>query len=157
MRGNNRDEAIAGAVEELPALMVVLIAISLFSVSFAQATTSWSDNRDYIELQEDCRTFAGMMRSSDALCGNCDAGVFDISNIQNATGPVLFNEFNSTFLGFEYRVSVQSIDGNSSVTFQTSEILDISNVATYHTCVNILDNEKITGARMIVSIWRLPG
>ena len=143
------------AMEELPALLVVLIAISLFSVSFAHATTSWADDREYLDLQEDCRTFAGMVRSSETFCGDYDTGYFDISRIQNTSWPALLNEFNSTLLGFHYRVSIQPIGENNSITFQTSEILDISNVATYHTCANILENGTVTGARLTVSIWRL--
>ncbi len=156
MRGINREEeAIAGAFEELPALLVVLIAISLFSVSFAYATTSWAEDREYLGLQEDCRTFSSMVRSSTTFCGDCDAGLFDLSRVQNITNYSIQNEFNSTILDFDYRVSIQPIEGNSSITFQTSEILDMANVATYHTCVNVLDSGNITSARLIVSIWRL--
>ena len=155
MRGINREEeAISGAFEELPALLVVLIAISLFSVSFASATSSWADDREYLDLQGDCRTFAGMVRSSEILSGDCDAGLFDIFRIQNVSESAFLNEFNSTILGFDYRVSIQPIESNDSIKFQTSEILEMSNVATYHTCVSVLENGKVTGARLIVSIWR---
>ena len=143
------------AFEELPAIMVVLIAISLFSVSVAHATMSWDDNQDYLTLQENCQTFVGMVRNSDILCGENPAGVYDFASIQNISSETFLKEFNSTLLGFEYRISIQPIDNQTAITFQSSEIIDIMQVATVHTCVNIVESGRITAARLIVSIWEV--
>ena len=141
------------AFEELPALMVVLIAISLFSVSMAHATMSWDDNQEYIALQEDCQTFAGMVRSSDTLCGENAAGIYNLARIQNITNETFLEEFNSTLLGFEYRIIIQPIDNQTAIAFQSAEMVDILQMATVHTCVNLVENGRMTGARLIVNIW----
>lgn len=141
------------AFEELPALMVVLIAISLFSVSVAHATMSWDDNQEYVALQEDCQTFAGMVRSSDILCGENPAGIYNLASIQNISNEAVLEEFNSTLLGFEYRITIQPIDNQTAISFQSAEMPDILQVATVHTCVNIVESGRMTAARLIVSIW----
>ena len=143
------------AFEELPALMVVLIAISLFSVSVAHATMSWDDNQEFITLQEDCQTFSNMVRSSDILCSENSAGVYNLANIQNVSSEALLKKFNSTLLGFEYRITIQPIDNQTAISFQSGEVPDILQMATVHTCVNIVESSRITAARLIVSIWEV--
>ena len=156
-----RDDAIIDTFEELPVLLVVLVAISLFSVSVAHAATSWGDTDDYLTLQEDCQTFAGMVRSSETLCVEGKAGVYDFGRLQNISYDDFLDEFNSSMLGFGYRVSIQCIDtstGNITLNteIQTSEIpLNIA-MASFYTCVNV-DNVGIMGAaRLTVTIWRIP-
>ncbi|MCK5024912.1 MAG: hypothetical protein KAR56_04775 [Thermoplasmata archaeon] len=156
MRERLGEEGTAGPFEELPALMVVLIAISLFSVSVAHATMSRDDNQEYITLQEDCRTFASMVRSSHVLCGENPAGIYNLVHIQNISNEAVLEEFNSTLLGFEYRITIQPIDNQTAITIPSAEVSDILQMATVHTCVNIVDNDRITAARLIVSIWEAP-
>jgi hypothetical protein len=156
----NQNDAIAGAFEELPTLLVVLVAISLFSVSVAHAAASWGESDDYISLQEDCQIFAGMVRASDTLCAEGRTGVYDIGKLQNISQDDFLEEFNSTLLGFGYRVTIQCIDpetGNvtSNGEIQTSEMPQNLELASFHTCVNV-DNAGSTGAaRITVTIWRL--
>jgi len=154
LRRYSGEDAIAGAFEELPALLVILIGISLFSVSFAHATTTRDDFYEYQELQEDCLDFAGMVRGSETLCGKNSQGTFDSSRLSNETGQAFIEEFNSTLMGFEYRVSVQVIGNGSSVLLQSSEIPELSDTATFHTCANVDVNGRIEAARISVSIWR---
>jgi hypothetical protein len=155
------DDAIAGAFEELPTLLVVLVAISLFSVSVAHAAASWGESDDYIKLQEDCQTFAGMVRASDTLCAEGKTGIFDIGKLQNISQEDFLEEFNSTLFGFGYRVTIQCVEpeiGNATlgVEIQTSEMPQNLELASFHTCVNV-DNAGTTGAaRITVTIWRLP-
>jgi hypothetical protein len=157
----SQNDAIAGAFEELPVLLVVLVAISLFSVSVAHAAASWGKSDDYINLQDDCQTFAGMVRASDTLCAEGKTGIFDIGKLQNLSYGDFLEEFNSTLLGFGYRVTIQCIEtetGNVTLNreIQTSEMPQSLELASFHTCVNV-DNAGSTGAaRITVTIWRLP-
>ena len=64
---NPRGSGIMDAFEELPALLVVLIAVSLFSVSVAHATMSWDNHEEYEALNDNCQTFAVMVRASNLL------------------------------------------------------------------------------------------
>ncbi len=156
MRESVGEDAISGAFEELPALLVVLIAISLFSVSLAHATMSWDDNQEYNALQEDCQTFARIVRNSNVLCGEKHAGTYDLARIQNISNKAIMDNFNSTLLGFEYRILIQPVGNYSAIIFQSSEMSDNFNIATFHTSVNLINNGKVSGARLIVSIWEAP-
>jgi hypothetical protein len=156
----NRDDAIAGAFEELPVLLVVLVAISLFSVSVAHAASSWAESDDYLNLQDDCQTFAGMVRASDTLCAEGKTGIYDIGKLQNISQEDFLEEFNSTLLGFGYRVTIQCIDpetGNVTlgVEIQTSEMPQNLELASFHTCVNVDDAGATGAARITVTIWGL--
>jgi len=149
------DSTGIGAIEELPALLVVLIAISLFSVSFAQATTSWNENQDFIVMQKNCQKFSEMVRSSDILCGENSAGIYDFHRVQNISSN-FFNQYNSSLLGFEYLITIQPFNNSSFYSVQSSMMPEASEIVTFHTCVNIILNDRITGARLIVSIWEAP-
>ncbi|MBA3046042.1 MAG: hypothetical protein KKH41_07340 [Candidatus Thermoplasmatota archaeon] len=159
MSGKWGDDAVAGSFEELPALLVVLIAISLFSVSVAHATMSWDDSDDYVSLQEDCATFAGMVSSSSMLCVEGHPGVYDYSALQNISEAEMLEEFNTTLFGFEYRISIQCLDLESgNITFDreiiTAEQPKGSNAACFNTCVNVMQPAGIGAARLSVTIWR---
>ncbi|MDO9537676.1 MAG: hypothetical protein Q7J68_05110 [Thermoplasmata archaeon] len=153
------NDAIAGAFEELPSLLVVLVAISLFSVSVAHASISWNENSDYLALQEDCIVFAGMVRNSKVLGMDGQPGTYDSKVLLNLSEESFFEEFNSTLLGFGYRVVINCIDSdgqsNLNLTIQSSEIAQATDFATAHTCVNVDMGGKMAAARVAVTIWRL--
>ena len=153
------DEAVAGAFEELPVLLVVLVAVSLFSVSVAHSAASWGAEDDYSNLQEDCQAFSEMVRSSRTLCLEGRSGIYDYSRLQNMSQSNFFEEFNSTLLGFEYRVIVQCLDtgaGNISqnVTIRTSEMPKGAPLATFSTCVSVDFDGRMGAARLTATIWR---
>jgi hypothetical protein len=159
--GKLNDSGVAGAFEELPVLLVVLVAVSLFSVSVAHTATSWSQNNSYNELQEDCLTLARMVRNSEALCVEGDPGTFDISKLQNITGDDFIEEFNPSMLGLGYRIGIQCIDtesGNLTSAFFlcSSEPPSGIDTAAFSSCINTDTNGHIGAARLSVMVWRLP-
>jgi len=150
---------VAGAFEELPSIMVVLVAVSLFCVSVAHASSARSEARDYEALGEDCLAFAGMVRDSEALCGD-GCGILNLCRLQNVSEEDFLGEFNSTALGFGYRVSVQCLDiGTGNVTlervFSTGERPEGSDTATFSTCAGLDCGGRTGAARLSVSVWRL--
>lgn len=154
--GRIDDIAIAGAFEELPVILVVLVAVSLFSVSVAHAALSLDDGNDRDELQRNCLAFAELVRNSGTLAD--DAGTYDYQLLANFSQEDFLSEFNSTLLGFEYRVQIQCIDiatGNITLAqeIMTSPIPKNTSVASYHTCVNVDYGGTIGAARLIISIW----
>jgi hypothetical protein len=155
------DDAVAGAFEELPALMVVLVAISLFSVSVAHAVNAWSEGAESARLGEDCLAFASMVRSSETLAGP-GGGDIELSRLMNATSESFMEEFDPESLGFGYRVTVNCLDletGNSTwtVVLGTGEMPDGASLATVHTCANVLDGEAVGASRIAVTIWEVTG
>ncbi|MFO7618856.1 MAG: hypothetical protein R6W91_04290 [Thermoplasmata archaeon] len=152
------DDAVAGSFEELPALLVVLVAVSLFSVSVAHSAATWASNDDYCSLLQDCQAFAGMVRESDTLAAG-HSGTYDYCKLANLSAADFLEEFNSTMLGFEYQVTVQCVDvstGNISLNVEilSSELPSrYANIARHHTCVNVDNRGSIGAARLTVSIW----
>lgn len=159
MRGRLDGEGISGAFEELPALLVVLVAISLFTVSMAHSYSAYGSNSDRLKLQEDCQDFARMVRNADMLCPDSRSGEFDMIALQNLSTETFLEEFNPELLGFQYRVTVQDLDmetGNvsMSITIQSAEMENALDIATFSTCVNLVDFDRVGAGRLTVSIWR---
>jgi hypothetical protein len=153
------DDAFAGSFEELPVILVVLVAISLFSVSLAHASTSRGESDAREKLQQDCLTFSALVRSSEALGAGNSPGTYDMVCLANLSVSDFLAEFNSTSLGFEYLVTIQCIDldkGNISLSrdIMSSEIPLGGIVAAHHTCVNVDNGGRVGMARLTVSIWR---
>lgn len=158
MRADNI--GIAGAFEELPTLMVVLVAVSLFSVSVAHAVLSFDSTEDYSGLREDCLTFSGMVRASETLSDDGKPGVFSHNKLQNLTGEDFLREFNATSLGIGYRVSVQCLDtGTGNIildwTVQSADIPKSLDLATFSSCIGVDNNGIREAARLTVTIWRV--
>jgi hypothetical protein len=103
-------EGVAGAFEELPALLVVLVGISLFTVSAAHSFSEWSGDQNYASLQEDCQTFAAMVKSSDLLCSERKSGCFDMAMLENCSEQEFLSMFNSSALGFDYQMTIQCLN-----------------------------------------------
>jgi len=140
--------------EELPALLVVLIAISLFTVSVAEATMTWNENQEWEMLQKDCKTFLKLLRCSELLCIPNSPGIFDQAKLSNISTNELAQTFNTSDLGFEYRISIQTMLNNVSLLFYSSAFPESGMVCTSHSCVNLDNQGRIGGARLVVSIWR---
>ena len=157
MRADN--VGIAGAFEELPAILVVLVAVSLFSVSVAHVATSNDQSDEYSVLQEDCLVFTAMVRASKTLCEEGQSGTYSLDNLQNITEEDFLKEFNATALEIGYKVTVQCLDsetGNITLnwTARTGELPQGGNLASFNSCVSV-DNRGIRGAaRLTVTIWR---
>ena len=139
-------------------MLVVLVAVSLFSVSVAHSAATWNSNDDYHGLQADCRSFAEMVRNSDTLAGG-RSGTFEHAKLANFSATDFLEEFNPALLGFEYRVTVQCIDlctGNitENLEMMSSELPGEADIASYHSCVNVDYSGTIGAARLTVSIWR---
>ena len=159
MRGWVGGGGISGAFEELPALLVVLVAISLFTVSMAHSYSAYGSNAEYARLQEDCRDFTRMVRGAEIICHDSGPGEFDVVALQNLSTETFLEEFNPELLGFQYRVTVQDLDmetGNvsMSITIQSAEMENALDVATFSTCVNLVDFDRVGAGRLAVSIWR---
>ena len=140
-------------------MLVVLVAVSLFSVSLAHATASRADSADYAALLEDCQAFTRLVTVSDTISSQRH-GTYDYGKLANLSASDFLEEFNSTLLGFGYRVTIQCIDlgtGNVSLAVEvlTSEPPGGANMAACHSCVNVDDGNRIGAARLTVTIWRL--
>ncbi len=153
MRGRHREEAIAGAFEELPALLVILISISLYTVTLASATASWDNESDYSILMKDCMEFADMVKNSAALGASGDR-VLDSSRLSNESASSFLEEFNSSQLGFKYRVSILELGCESPIMFGMNP--EPVETATVHTCVGVESHQGRNAAKLTVTIWRCP-
>jgi len=150
---------IAGAFEELPVLLVVLVAVSLFSVSVANYASSWNDSDEYTALQEDCLAFAAMVKNSRTLCEPDHGGIFSFGNLENFTAEKFLDEFNATSLGIGYCVTVQCLDAQTGEitlnrTVQTADLPTDRDRASFNSCVSVDNNGYRGAARLSVTVWR---
>ena len=158
MVGNSGD-AVTGVFEELPALLVVLVGISLFTVSATHSFSEWGGDQEYASLQETCQIFAGMVKTSALLCLEGRSGCFDMAMLENCSEREFLSTFNSSILEFEYQVTIQCLNmstGLSAFTLSvnSSDIGVASEIATFSTCTSVYSGNRAGAARLSVSIWR---
>jgi hypothetical protein len=152
-------EGVSGAFEELPALFVVLVGISLFAVTVAHAYSSQAGEQDFTALQEDCLAFSRMVRSSDLLCNGEAAGNLDLTVLKNLSGDCVLEEFDPLALGFEYSLAVSRLDtttGGIAPVFNFSSVVveNALQTASFASPVNLNEFGSVGAGVLTVSVWR---
>jgi hypothetical protein len=104
--------AVGGFSEELPAMLVVLVAVSLFIASAAQAYASWDERQRDAKERERVETFAARLCAEPNLTWHGRLAMFDSARLADANcSAFLRSAYSADALGFEYSVSVSGIDG----------------------------------------------
>ena len=98
-----------------------------------------------------------MVRASDILCGECFDGTYDWFRIQNISYQDISSEFNSSNLGFEYKIIIHPIENFLPVSFMSSDVTDYVDTVAFETCVNLDIQGRISAANLTVIIWEGDG
>ncbi len=109
-----------GFTEELPALLVVLVALSLFIASAAQARASYMSRRSAIADRERVESFASMVCADETLTWQGRLGMFDAACLADANASSGFQDRHPS-VGFEYRVTVADDSGTARWSCNSSE------------------------------------
>jgi len=111
---------VGGFTEELPALLVVLVAISLFIASAAQAYASYGSRQAAVRDRERVESFAGQLCSDGEMEWQGRLAVFDAASLSDANASAAFqSRYNASRMGFEYAVTISDLSGNGSWVFSS--------------------------------------
>jgi hypothetical protein len=105
-------QGVGGFTEELPALLVVLVALSLFIASAAQAQASWSSRQSALRSRERVEAFAGLVLADETMLWHGRLGMFDSARLEDANASLDFlAAHRASVVGFDYRVTVTDASG----------------------------------------------
>ena len=111
-------KGVGGFAEELPALLVVLVAVSLFVASAAQAYASYGSRQAAIRDRERVAAFAGQLCADGELTWNGRLAMFDIASLSDANASsMVLARYDASRMGFEYKVAISDLSGSGCWNF----------------------------------------
>ncbi|MEW5937982.1 MAG: hypothetical protein AB1665_09250 [Candidatus Thermoplasmatota archaeon] len=135
-------KGIGGFMEELPALLVVLVALSVFIAGAANAYYAYVDHRESLSRRERCQAFVGQVLSEPGLTAESRNALFDRSKLEAMSNEEFTARFPSARAGFEYSVEITAPDAAYTAGFGYSPVEAQTKVVIEAPC-NILDEEGI--------------
>lgn len=153
-----REEGIAGFFEDIPVLLVVIIATGIFLFSLVHAYVLYLDQFEYQRMHENALGLSRSVRSYDGLIYGSEEGVFLGDKLTSLTFEALQEDFNVTRLGYNYQVSIiDTSDYQNSVnytkSFKTANPPVTGNRYSVTTSVLIKVDKTYHAAQLIVTIW----
>ncbi len=98
-------------LEEVPALLVIVLGLSIFILSIAQAHVAYAVQAGNVRNQELSWQFTNAIAAYEELTWDDKNGVFDSVKVCTLPDSTLLREFDPDVLGFEYRISIMDVSG----------------------------------------------
>ncbi len=119
MRRN--EKAIAGFFLDVPALLAILIGLSIFTLSIFHAQQNYNELRENESMERKLQDFIKNIRTSSLTVGG---GKMRASTIENLNISSLKDKFPPDQIGFDYNITIQDnsqYDEPYYFSFQTSD------------------------------------
>jgi hypothetical protein len=144
-----------GFLEELPALLVVLIAVSLFIASAAQAYVSHVSRVSDMRDRERVETFAGQLCSDEGLTWWGRLAMFSAASLSNDNiTATLLEKYPVQQLGFDYNVSFRDASGQVAWSCASGvEAAGQTTISVQRACNIVGLNGTVFPALMTVRAW----
>ena len=152
------EEAVAGPFEDIPVLIVVMIATTIFLFSMVHAYVNYLDNIENQRMRENAYSLSNSIRSYEKLTDDSKEGVYLGENVLSLTTEVLNEDFEEAKLGYHFRISIMDTSSypNSnyySTSFGKSNPPASGDIYSVTTSVLIKVNEEYHTAQLMVTIW----
>jgi hypothetical protein len=153
-----REEGIAGPFEDIPVLIVVIIATAIFLFSLVHAYVNYIENIEDNRMSENAQSLSNSLRSYEALLDGSREGVFLGEKLQVFTTEKLKEDYNESRLGYHFRMSVLDTSGypnanNYTNSFGNHNLPVEGNKYTVTTSILIRVDSHYHTARLIVTAW----
>jgi hypothetical protein len=106
-------DGVGGFMEELPALLVVLVAISVFVAGVASAYAGYVERSESLARRDRCQAFVQQALSEPSLLHDSRQGLFDWGKISALSNGNFTGRFPVERAGFNYSVELKVV-GNAS-------------------------------------------
>jgi hypothetical protein len=156
MGGWNR-EGIAGFFEDLPALLVVLVAVAIFILSIAGAYAAYGDYLQQLRFHEQAVEFSESIRTYEFLTYNQEEGKFQADALNETTAAQMAIDFHPENVGLHWNVRVVDVSGyGGKYTWSAGETVPqgVSRIAITSPLTIRNNSDQIRGARLVVTVWR---
>ncbi len=152
------EKGIAGFFEDLPTLLIVLVATTLFLSTMLNTVMTYRDYKETQYIREDLNQFIEEIRNWNYLVLE-ERGQFAGDRVSSLDADRMKKEFNTTALGYNYRVFIEDRSDyprQFDKTIHTEEIPDEVEIYSRSSFVTVVDergNEHL--CEMVVSIWAI--
>jgi hypothetical protein len=147
------------SLEEVPALLVVVLGLSIFILSIAQAYVAYAVQAEQMRGQELVRQFATSINSYEEITWDWRPGVFDSVKLATLPDEAVLREFNPESLGFQYQITVVDVSSYSCESRDTYRLnssqmpLGDDVYTTVWPAIVRHNAEEYHAAQLIVSMW----
>ncbi len=152
------EEGAAGFFEDIPVLMVVLVATGIFLYSLVHAYVVYLDNLEHQRMADEVVDLLNAVRGYEGLIVDFKEGVFSGDKLISLSLENLMEDFSPQVLGYEYQASIidtssyqNSLDYTKS--FATSEPPSGGDLYSVTTSVLIMVEESYHAGQLTVTIW----
>jgi hypothetical protein len=151
-------EGTAGFFEDIPVLIVVLIATGIFLYSLVHAYVVYLDNLEHERMKDELMGFKDAVRSYEGLMAGSEEGVFSGDKVLSLSHRDLEGDFDPSALGYHYQVSIIDTSGyrNSleyTRAFASSEPPARGDIYSTTTSVLIIADNSYHAGQLVVTIW----
>ncbi len=162
MKRKMDDKGVVGFYEDVPALLIVVVATVIFLASIYSAIGRHEQKTSISDFEREALEFADAVRSSPLLLHEGEVGRFDATKIQGLESENLTRSLN--YPDFFYRVEITDVS-NYSVRYNqtwsrepehnfTAEDYQEGRKVIYLSVNIVVDTNEVHTARMRVEVWR---
>ncbi len=138
MHRDNR--GVAGFFVDIPALLTIIIAISIFTLSIFHVQSVYIQEQKENDMKQDLDDFMSSFRRYHLIIES--PGVYVSENLETLNQSILNRTYHPQSLGFEYKISITDnslYDNDLSFEFKTSSIPSQEQVYSRSTSVVVED------------------
>jgi hypothetical protein len=103
------DGGTADIFEEIPAILVVIVALFIFLMTIAEGFISYSERKEEDRLAQQLDSFCDSVLSFEPLIFASEPGRFDSSKLDEMGRGRLQDSFSPETLGFHYNITIVDI------------------------------------------------
>lgn len=95
--------------EEVPAILVVIVAVFIFLMTVAEGFISYSERKEDDRLTQQLESFCDSLLSFELLLFDSEMGRFDSFRLDAEGREKLHDSFRPDMLGFHYNVTIADV------------------------------------------------
>ena len=151
---------IAGFFEDIPALMVVTIALAIFLIIVLSVYSNYYTSQVYVKMREDGESFSKAVRSYDGLKSEYwnSAGFFDAKKIMSVTAENISRDLHPPY---RFSIEIEDVSGyptkyerkGDNAIISGKEYKAVTKVSVTSGANILVSDIEIHCARLTVSIW----
>ncbi|MFW6072231.1 MAG: hypothetical protein ACOC6U_01885 [Thermoplasmatota archaeon] len=147
-------KGIGGFFTDVPALIVIIIGLSIFTVSIYNFQSNYVEKKYQEGMEEDLKSFMKDIRNYDYISES--DGVFYASNLQDLNSTRIREDYIPNSLGFDYKIEV--IDNSDythkyNKTIKTGTVPSDMDVYVDSTSITIKDYSQYHLGKLKIYIW----
>lgn len=103
------EKGVAGSFEEIPSILIVIVATFLLLMSFAKGFTSHSEFVEENEITSQLEQFCSSILSFEPLLYESKTGQLDSSRLNEYTKQMLNEHYDPDRMGFHFNLTVVDV------------------------------------------------